>query len=71
MLLFCSVSVAISQEKQEVELRESIGKHDRSSLKKVETTERDALKESKLMGALSLPLHCLCLYLKTEYLEIL
>lgn len=37
---------AISQEKQEVELRESIGKHDRSSLKKVETNEKDGLKES-------------------------
>lgn len=37
---------AINQEKQEVELRESIGKHNRNSLKKVETHEKDALKES-------------------------
>lgn len=35
----------ISQEKQERELRHSIGAHDRSSLKKVTPVEKDALKE--------------------------
>jgi len=42
----CVIFPAINQEKQEVELRASIGTHDRNSLKKVETAEKDGLKES-------------------------
>ena len=39
----------ISQEKQEVEFRDSIQSHNRDSLKKVDVHEKDAFKERKFI----------------------